>query len=65
MVVGFNGDGRREARGVWGAASEAGAEWSSSFADLVACGLAGVSLVTSDVHAGMVDAFAAHLPGAS
>jgi putative transposase len=35
------------------------------FADLVARGLSGVMLVTSDAHAGLVEAIAANLPGAS
>ncbi|GAA1907039.1 hypothetical protein GCM10009814_40500 [Lapillicoccus jejuensis] len=35
------------------------------FADLVARGLGGVKLVTSDAHAGLVEAVAANLPGAS
>lgn len=35
------------------------------FADLVAGGLTGVKLVTSDAHAGLVDAIAANLPGAT
>lgn len=33
------------------------------FADLVARGLSGVKLVTSDAHAGLVEAIAANLPG--
>ena len=35
------------------------------FADLVARGLSGVRLVTSDAHAGLVEAIAANVPGAS
>lgn len=35
------------------------------FADLTARGLTGVRLVTSDAHAGLVEAIAANLPGAS
>ncbi len=35
------------------------------FRDLVARGLSGVVLVTSDAHAGLVEAIAATLPGAS
>jgi len=35
------------------------------FADLVARGLSGVLLVTSDAHAGPVEAIAANLPGAA
>ena len=47
------------------ATSETGAAWNEFFADLVARGLAGVRLVTSDAHAGLVEAIAANLPGAS
>src|SRR5699024_10093104 len=39
--------------------------WNQSFADLVARGLTGVRLVTSDAHAGLVEAIAANLPGAA
>ncbi len=46
------------------ATSETRAAWSAFFADLVARGLNGVRLVTSDAHAGLVEAIAAHLPGA-
>jgi putative transposase len=42
-----------------------GSGWLGFFRDLVACGLSGVALVTSDAHAGLVDAVAATLPGAS
>ena len=38
---------------------------SAFFADLVARGLGGVRLVTCDAHAGLVEAIAAHLPGAA
>ena len=47
------------------ATCETGAAWNEFFADLVARGLAGVRLVTSDAHAGLVEAIAANLPGAS
>jgi transposase-like protein len=47
------------------ATSETGAAWNEFFADLVARGLAGVRLVTSDAHTGLRDAIAANLPGAS
>ncbi|MGP9843567.1 IS256 family transposase [Brachybacterium sp. 107] len=65
LAVGVNGDGHREVLGTRVATSETGAAWSSFFADLVARGLGGVRLVTSDAHAGLVEAIAAHLPGAS
>ncbi len=65
LATGVNGDGHREVLGMRVATSETGAAWNSFFADLVARGLGGVRLVTSDAHAGLVEAIAAHLPGAS
>jgi putative transposase len=65
LATGVNGDGHREVLGMRVATSETGAAWNEFFADLVARGLAGVRLVTSDAHAGLVDAIAANLPGAS
>ena len=65
VATGVNADGRREVFGVRVATSETGAAWSSFFADLVARGLSGVRLVTSDAHAGLVEAIAANLPGTS
>ena len=64
VATGVNGDGHREVLGLRVATSETGAAWNSFFADLVARGLGGVRLVTSDAHAGLVDAIAANLPGA-
>ncbi|SNR95024.1 Transposase (or an inactivated derivative) [Haloechinothrix alba] len=64
-VNGVNGEGHREVLGMRVATNETGAGWNSFFADLVARGLGGVRLVTSDAHAGLVEAIAAHLPGAS
>ncbi|QNN53434.1 IS256 family transposase [Nocardioides mesophilus] len=65
LATGVNGDGHREVLGMRVATSETGAAWNEFFADLVARGLAGVRLVTSDAHAGLVDAVAANLPGAA
>ena len=45
--------------------SETGPAWKEFFADLVARGLSGVRLVTSDAHLGLVEAIAANLPGAT
>ena len=64
VATGVNGDGHREVLGMRVATSETGAAWNEFFADLVARGLGGVRLVTSDAHAGLVDALAANLPGA-
>jgi len=65
LATGVNADGHREVLGMRVATSETGAAWNEFFADLVARGLTGVRLVTSDAHAGLVEAVAANLPGAS
>ena len=44
--------------------AEDGAGWLAFFRDLVARGLSGVTLVTSDAHTGLVAAIGATLPGA-
>ena len=53
VATGVNADGHREVLGMRVATSETGAAWNEFFADLVARGLAGVRLVTSDAHAGL------------
>ena len=69
VATGVNTDGHREILGLKVATSETGAAWNAFFADLVARGLTsgpeGVLLVTSDAHAGLVEAIAANLPGAA
>jgi putative transposase len=45
--------------------AEDGAGWLAFFRDLVARGLSGVALVTSDAHSGLVAAIGATLPGAA
>ena len=65
LATGVNGDGHREVLGMRVATSETGAAWNEFFADLVARGLTGVRLVTSDAHHGLVEAIGANLPGAS
>ena len=65
IATGVNGDGHREDLGLRVATSETGAAWNEFFADLVARGLSGVRLVTSDAHQGLVEAIAANLPGAA
>ncbi|MBC7594631.1 MAG: IS256 family transposase [Kineosporiaceae bacterium] len=65
VATGVNADGRREVLGIRVATSETGPAWNTFFADLVARGLGGVRLVTSDAHAGLKDAIAANLPGAA
>src|SRR3954451_11042219 len=65
VATGVNADGHREILGLDLATSEDGAGWLTFFRSLVARGLTGVSLVTSDAHAGLVTAVGATLPGAS
>ena len=65
VATGVNADGHREILGVQVATGETHAGWLAFFRDLVARGLTGVALVTSDAHAGLVEAIAATLPGAS
>ena len=65
LATGVNGDGHREVLGMRVATSETGPAWNEFFADLVARGLTGVRLVTSDAHAGLKDAIAANLAGAT
>ncbi len=65
VATGVNADGHREVLGVKVATSETREAWNVFFADLVARGLSGVALVTSDAHAGLVQAIAANLPGAT
>ena len=57
LATGVNGDGHREVLGMRVATAETGAAWNEFFADLVARGLSGVRLVTSDAHPGLVDAY--------
>jgi transposase-like protein len=64
-AVAVNGDGFRESLGLDVVTSEDGAAWLAFLRSLCARGLAGVRLVTSDAHPGLVDAIAATLPGAS
>src|SRR4051794_5185177 len=64
VATGVNADGHREILGVQVTTSEDGAGWLGFFRDLVARGLSGVKLVTSDAHAGLTGAIAATLPGA-
>jgi len=65
VATGVNADGHREILGVQVTTSEDGAGWLSFFRDLVARGLSGVRLVTSDAHAGLVGAIGATLGGAA
>jgi transposase-like protein len=60
-----NHQGYRESLGLEIVTSEDGAAWLSFLRGLIARGLRGVQLVTSDAHPGLVDAIRATLPGAS
>jgi putative transposase len=62
-AVGVNRDGVRESLGLDVVTAEDGVAWLSFLRSLVARGLAGVRLVTSDAHPGLVDAIAATLSG--
>jgi transposase-like protein len=65
VATGNNAEGYREVLGIHTATTESGAGWLAFFRDLTARGLTGVALVTSDAHAGLVDAIGATLPTAS
>src|SRR5512135_891099 len=65
IATGVNADGHREILGIDVTSSEDGAGWLAFLRGLAARGLSGVSLVTSDDHAGLVNAIAAVLPGAA
>src|ERR671912_2013490 len=65
LATGVNADGYREILGLHVTSAEDGAGWLAFFRDLVARGLAGVKLVTSDAHAGLTATIAATLPGTS
>ena len=65
LATGVNADGHREILGLQVSSAEDGAGWLGFFRDLVARGLSGVRLVTSDAHAGLVAAVGATLPGAT
>jgi transposase-like protein len=65
VATGVNADGKREILGFEVTSAEDGAGWLAFFRGLVARGLSGVALVTSDAHAGLVAAIQATLPGAS
>jgi putative transposase len=64
-AVAVNRDGFRESLGLDVVTAEDGAAWLAFLRGLVARGLQGVRLVTSDAHPGLVDAIASTLPGAA
>jgi putative transposase len=65
IATGVNAGGHREILGIDVTSSEDGAGWLAFLRGLVARGLSGVAMVTSDDHAGLVNAIAAVLPGAA
>ena len=65
VATACNADGHREILGLDIGSGEDGAVWTSFLRGLVARGLGGVKLVTSDAHQGLKDAIAAVLEGAS
>jgi len=65
VATAVNAEGKREILGLDVFTSEDGTAWTSFLRGLVARGLSGVELVTSDAHAGLTAAIAAVLPGAS
>jgi putative transposase len=65
IATGVNAAGYREILGIDVTSSEDGAGWLAFLRGLFARGLAGVALVISDDHAGLVNAIAAVLPGAA
>jgi putative transposase len=65
LATGVNAEGYKEILGLHVTSAEDGAGWLGFFRDLVARGLSGVALVTSDAHRGLVDAVGATLPGAA
>src|SRR5919198_6251047 len=65
IAVGVNAEGQREILGLDVGPSENGAFWLAFLRSLVARGLSGVQLVTSDAHEGLKGAIAAVLQGAS
>jgi putative transposase len=64
-AVGVNRDGFRESLGLDVVTAEDGAAWLAFVRGLVARGLSGVKLASSDAHPGLVDAIASTLPGAA
>ena len=63
VATGVNAEGYREILGVAVTSAEDGAGWLAFFRDLVARGLSGVALVTSDAHPGWSPRSAPPCPG--
>jgi len=65
VATAVNADGHREILGIDVVTTEDGAAWTAFLRGLVARGLSGVWLMTSDAHGGLKAAIASVLPGAS
>lgn len=65
VATAVNANGQREILGLEVTSAEDGAGWLAFLRGLVARGLSGVQLVTSDAHCGLVEAIGATLPGAA
>ena len=65
VATAVNTDGHREILGIDVVTTEDGASWTTFLRGLVARGLSGVWLVTSDAHEGLKAGIASVLPGAS
>lgn len=65
VATAVNASGHREIVGLQLGSAETGSSWTAFLRDLVARGLHGVQLVTSDAHGGLKDAIAAVLDGAT
>ena len=65
VATGVNANGRREVLGVRTVRRDTRRPWSMFFANVIALGVAGVQLVTSDAHSGLKDAIAANIPGSA
>ena len=65
VATGVNADGHREILGLDIGSAEDGATWTAFLRGLVARGLSGVKLVTSDAHLGLKQAIDAVLDGAT
>ena len=65
VATGVNHEGKREVLGIDVGTSEDGAFWLAFLRGLVARGLSGVELVTSDAHQGLKEAIATVFAGAS
>lgn len=63
IAIGVNADGQREVLGLDLGPRKDGAFWHAFLRSLIARGLSGVKLVTSDAHQGLTGAIAAVLQG--